>query len=384
MDTKLKKGKKIRSFIYRIVAAGAFLAMIGTGILSREALINLHDEGFGTLTGKVYYLTEFREYVAYLYNQGMLGYAGIGDDNGYPLTDERSVELAEAARKKFSSEARLTGNNLLYYIEYNGQVMDSNISFPLFSEYDGHLLLPEDTTLCCYWDGSTGRLQFFSSTYGAPLNRIMEKYYAPQYSPNTEQTGNVKLLLALNDNLSHDSVYSSYLNILANQAWRYHNLLIAVIISALILVISWLGCLFPIKAGRQAKADYLRIISKVWLELRLLMTAGILYVCTTLHLWNFGDTLDRRLTISGNWGFYFPMGILLYLLYIDFKGHGMGILKQTFICHLYCLFRQYQTSLPWLRKASSMYYITWTSSFVMILLGGLSTFAALRISGGAH
>ncbi len=378
MDTRLKKGKKIRSFIYRIVAAGAFFAMIGTGILGREALINMHNEGTGTLSGNVYYLTEFREYVAYLYNQGMLGYAGIGDDNGYPLTDERSVKLAEEAKRDFSSDTRLTGSHLLYYIECNGQIMDSNISFPLFSEYDGHLLLPEDTTLCCYWDGSTGRLQFFSRTYKAPLNSSLEEYYAPQYSPNMERIGNVKLLLALKNNLSHDSVYTSYMNRLANQAWRYHNLLIAFIVSAGILVISWLGCLFTFKAGKQAKADYLRMISKVWLELRLLITAGMLYICTTLHLWDFGDILNHRLTFSGNWGFYFPMGILLYLLYIDFKGHGVSILKQTFIYHLYRLFRRYQASLPWLRKALNMYHISLLSSLLLLVTGGVTAFIVLQ------
>ena len=114
MDTKWKKGKIIRSFLYRILTAGALFATIATGILGREALANMYREGFGTLSGNVYYLTEFREYITFLYTQGMLGYAGIGDDNGYPLTDEKAIELSKQAREDFVAETAFAGERLLY------------------------------------------------------------------------------------------------------------------------------------------------------------------------------------------------------------------------------------------------------------------------------
>jgi len=369
LDTKLKKGKKIRSFIYRIVAAGALLAAIGTAILGREALMNLYREGSGTLSGNLYYLTEFREYVAYLYNQGMLAYAGIGDENGYPLTDSGAREHAEDAKKEFASEAQLTGNHLLFYIEYKGQVAASNISFPLFSEYDGHVLLPEDTVLCCYWDGSTGRLQFFSDTYNSPNHRQLERYFAPQYQPNMENTENIKLVLALKNNIRYDLYNTERLNVLANQAWRNSNLLTAFVVSAAILVLSWIGCLFTIKSGKQAKADFLRMISRMWLELRIFLVAAMFYLCFFFDMWDFAGTLNHRLTLSRNWGLYFPMGILLYLLYIDLKGHGSSILKQTFVYRIYRVIREYQVSLPWMKKALNLYHFVVISSVLLMLIG---------------
>ncbi len=378
MDTKLKKGKKIRSFIYRIVAAGALLATIGTAILGREALVNLYQEGSGTLSGNLYYLTEFREYVAYLYNQGMLGYAGIGDDNGYPLTDSGAHERAEDAKNEFAREAQLTGNHLLFYIEYKGQVMVSNISFPLFSEYDGHVLLPEDTRLCCYWDGSTGRLQFFSDTYNSPNHRQLEKYYASQYQPNMENTENIKFVLALKNNIRYDFYNTGQLNVLANQAWRNSNLLTAFVVSAAILVFSWIGCLFTIKAGKQAKTDFLRMISRVWLELRIFLVAGMVYLCFFFDMWDFAGTLNHRLTLSRNWGLYFPMGILLYLLYIDLKGNGIAVLRQTFVYRIYRTVREYQSSLTWMRKALNIYHFMVISSVLLLIVGVYCGVIALR------
>jgi len=364
LDTKLKKGKIIRSFIYRMVAAGALLATIGLGILGREALINTYNEGIGTLSGNIYYLSEFREYMAYLYNQGMLGYAGIGDNNGYPLTDSGALERSEIAKEEFQNEIKYI-NNMLFYVEYNGKVIDSNISFPLFSEYDGHLLLPEDTSLCCYWDGSTNKLQFFSNTYASPNPQVLEDYYEAQYQPNMEKTGNIKLVLALKNTGS-----SGYLYTMTNQAWRNSNLLKAFVISAVILVLSWIGCLFTVKAGKQAKSTFLLAVSKVWLELRILIVIGMIYLCFYFDMWDFASTLNHRLTISSYWGLYFPMGMILYLLYIDFKRQEFAHWKQTLV---YCICRQigrYQKSLPWLKKALNIYYCVVISSVTLLLMGG--------------
>ena len=114
MDTNLKQSKKIRAFVYRVVTFCALFTTLATLVIGREAFQNLKQEGQGTLTGELFYLTEFREYMSELYTQAAIGLCGIADDMGYPFSGSYSTQASSLAREKFLELAETCGNDLLY------------------------------------------------------------------------------------------------------------------------------------------------------------------------------------------------------------------------------------------------------------------------------
>ncbi len=365
MDTNLKTSKKIRAFIYRLIAFGAFFTMLTTVILGREAFVNLHREGNGILTGNIYYLTEFREYVNEMYLQAMLGYAGVGDDNGYPLTDTSANEANMKAKDEFDRLAVLSWADLTYYVDFEkNKFISQNITFPLFSEYDGHLLLPDNVTLCCYWNGKEGTLSFFDK-HSANPSAFIDAYYNVQYSPNAKGTKDVRVLIAI----AEGDYQSKYISELSETAKGYAKILWMFIISSTLFIIFGILNLITLKTGKQVQKDYTALSCKIWFELKLVVIIALLVLCFNLHLWHFNGVLLRRIFASDYVYLYLPTGMLLYLFFSDLFTNRCITLKNSLIYKLFLYLKEFVTGVFWKRKAILLQFWVVLSSLLMIVVG---------------
>lgn len=368
MDTKWKTSKKIKAFIYRILAAGAFFTMLFSGIMGREALTNLYRMGDRALTGDIRYLVEFREYMTTLCQEALIGYAGVGDDNGFPLTDQKAIELSENNIKEFHASTKYVETDLLYHIDENGELLESNgISYPLFSEYDGHLLLPEDVTLCLYWNGPDNTLTFFDTRYSLdyPVN-IFALYAPKQYLPNMEKASNIRLLLAVrNDGYFH----SGTLFRLQKQAECYQLVLFLFFGSMALFLIAGFFCLLSHRTAKQMWQDFACISLRLWMECKLLLLAGCLYLCYYFGLW------DLLYPFSYRAGFYpymwlYPLtGIVLYLFCKDIRYNKLEVWKHSLTGSIIRFVRDYLQGMKWYRKALLMCLTTLICSLMLFCLG---------------
>lgn len=364
MDTNLKKSKKIKAFLYRMITVAACFTMLMTALLGREAFVNLNKEGWYTMTGNIYYLTEFREYISSLYTTGMLGYAGLGDDKGYPITGDGSSNLEKVYKKEFIT---LIGNaevDLICYLDYGSASRKQiNVKTPLFSQHDNRLLLPENVTLCCYWNGSTGKLEFFPTADGTSP-KAPEDYYSQQYKPNKENISSVTMVIGFLDDGSLESPYMAQLDQLAK---NHQRILLTFFGSLILAIIFGLLSLFTGKAGKQAQVDYAQYSVKIWTEVKILVLIVLWFVHYHLHLWHFNGALHYRIYASNYLWLYYIMGILLYLLYTDLRLNQVALWRQSLTCSLVQYAKDYLKSLPWYRKLSNTYICVRLSGLLLLL-----------------
>lgn len=365
MDTNLKKGKRIRAFCYRMAALGALCTMIASALLGQDALKNLYHEGWGTLTGRIYYLTEFRELTASLYMEALTGYAGMGDDKGYPLTDSNAASLAGEAEDAFWDAVNLYDRDLLYYVKRDGNRMKSskeagNISYPLFSEYDGHLLLPEDATLLCYWNGSESKLHFFSDTASSPLG-ISTRLYKGPYYPNGENATSVRLVIALKE----DSDYASLtLSQMQKTADNYRLILWIFLGSTALFCCSLFLSLLSGASARKAAASYAAFASHIRLEWKLLLLLlCFLYIRDILY-----SLTDFLYAYPSLW-ICFVMGCLLYLYLTDLIHNPVALWKHSYIGGFFRFLRNYRNGIPWYRRALHLCIIIWGCALLLVCGG---------------
>ena len=380
MDTKLKKGKKIRALFYRTLAAGALFTVICSAIIGRDALTNLVEEGPGTLTGDIYYLSEFREYITTLYMQGLIGYAGLGDNNGYPLTTLSAKTMSQQAITDFRANATAAGDELIYridvdttpnkYISQNkdkselsnkiGLVKESgNLTYPLFSEHDGHLLLPSDTTLCCYWNGYSNTLTFLAPKH-------LERFNATQlYKPNEENSSHVRLLLAIKNK---ENYTSEKLAPMSAKAKGYQRILFVFFGSCILLVAAFLLSLLSWRGASAAKADFAVRSVKLWLEVKLLALALLMLLLFSQGLFKFIHPVFTGHSFYGSPLLYFPAGCILYLLYTDLKGNKTAVLVHSLTYSLGRFIRSYLVGKPWQRRMHNICIIMLFS--ILAALGG--------------
>ena len=254
MDTNLKQSKKIRAFLYRVITFCAFFTLMATIVLGREAFQNLKREGYKTLTGNIYYLTDFREYISKLYTQSAIALCGIADDMGHPFSGAYSKQASADAKNAFEKAAAQSENDLIYYITYvdsytaTKTMFIENVTYPLFSEYDNHLLLPEEALLCAYWDGPQGTLFFFDKE-NASFTALPQMYYTERYVPNPKTSPNICIMIALRDNGTYESYYLKQLD---NKAKGYANILWMALISGIVFLLFAPLCLFTGKAATAA------------------------------------------------------------------------------------------------------------------------------------
>ena len=366
MDTSLKKSKKIRAFIYELITMTSFFVMVCTALLGREALVNLYKEGPGTLTGEIYYLTEFREYISEVYTLGMLGFAGIGDDNGYPLTGNSANTMEGQARTLFLERLALGGDDILYHVKQNSHTISkANFTYPLFSEYDGHLILPDNLILCCYWDGANGQLQFLSADkYQSATGP--EQYYVHQYKPNIEQIEDIRLLIALSDT---DNYTSNYLMELKHLAANYRLILITLFISIIVYVFFGILCLFTGTARRLAYQDCAAFTGDIWLECKAFIIAGLVFLCYSKNLWFFTGSFQARMYGKHYIWLYIPTFIALYLFMQDLNHNKGAVFKKSCLYHALLELQAYFKKQNWQRKASLLYMAFFTSAILLFFAG---------------
>lgn len=370
MDTNSRKEtrKKWKAFCYRLITIGSCLTMLGTALLGREALVNLYQEGMGTITGDIYYLTEFREYISLLYTKAMIGTAGIGDDTGFPIHSEDAEKLKSNALTNFNAavaDARQK-EDMLYYVEYNHQLQRKhNVNLQMFSDYDDHLLLPDHMRLVCYWNGPKKEL-FFFPTVNNNAYHTPEYYYTEQYRPNSYNTDEVRLVLALKNTGEYNSPYFKELQECAE---NYRRILILFFSSAALFIVFGLLGLFSRKRRKQALITYSALSAKLWIEAKLLGGIGLIVLCYHLHLWHFNGTIETRTAAIHYAWLYVPTGILLYLLYVDLCSNKGSHWTHSLSRALLQFLRNYQDKLAGHRKASNMHIVTVLSGILLILAG---------------
>lgn len=368
MVTNLKTGKKIRAFIYRMITIGALFVFIASSLMGREALSNLYREGLGTLTGEVYYLTEFREYISNLYQQGMLAYAGLGDDKGLELNTDAAKVIQKQIMDSFQDELDTTGRDLLYYIKHSGATtkIRSNITYPIFSEHDGHLLLPDNVLLCCYWNGEKKSLKFFSGATVLQEEHLNANAYSTfKYKPVTTLAEKTQLVLAF----ENDGKYSSAaMQNWATKAEWYQIQLISILSSAAIFLLFGLLSLISCKYGKEAKTDFAACSKKIWLEVKILLLFALILIWYANDLGHIMDDLDDRVWLTPYLWLYFPIGILASLLWIDLRIAGKEVFLNSIFVKLVLCIRDYVRSLPWQRRTLNFFIITLLSGIIALLV----------------
>lgn len=313
MDTKLKKGKQIRAMVYRAVSFGLLIMTImsaSTGYRAiEEFFVNRNEQLiWGDITG----VTEFQEYAGKVYNDGMVAFAGVGDDKGYPLEDSGSSSIKDQATIDFYDAVIQNNGDLLYYVydhnfeedeaEY-GSELHTNFPNPIFSEYDGHLILPDDVKLLFFRNGPERQL-----TYGAYMNQAPMNF---SYKPNGQKSQELDFVLAIKTEgeLSGGGILQE----MQNTAVLYRDQLVFLAVSVVLLFLSWIFCLATIRAGREAKKKMTDATAKVLLEIKLVVLFLILMAAFPSVAHPLTYVGERDLVRTG------ILGICLYPILTDFK-----------------------------------------------------------------
>lgn len=340
--------------------------MLFSGIMGREAFLNLESMGSRALSVDIFYLTDFREYIADLYLKAMTGYAGMGDDNGFPLTDSNASKLSRQNVQQFEQEIKVTQGDILYYIEIENDVPGSysrktNINYPLFSEYDGHLLLPETISCLVYWDGPGSTLHFFGREYDTEFPITAWNGYSDrQYRPNMQKAPRMRLLLAVDSSGS----FTSYKLLQFRALVESYRLVLLVFFSAAALfLIAGFFCLVSCRTARLMWQDFADLSLRIWMEWKVLGLAAILYLCYFCNLWAVEYPRDFRLQAYRYLWLYWPVGILLYLFNKDLRLNGVKFWKHSLTGSVIRFLRDYVTGMKWYRKALLL--------CAMVLLGAL-------------
>ncbi|MBQ7934124.1 MAG: HAMP domain-containing histidine kinase [Lachnospiraceae bacterium] len=347
----MKKSKKIRAFIYRIITVASCFTMLATACLGKEALINLQREGIGTFSGSIYYLTEFREYISEIYTYAMLGYAGVGDEQGNPLENAGVNTLKNDYISKLNYILKHDSKDLVYFIKVGNHVKVHNTTNTLLYSATQSLLLPEQITLCCHWNGPLETLQFFpsedSSIAGAPKD-----YFSQQYRPSNKNAGQIQLVLGFAD---EDNFQSSAFRDYKVKARFYQRILWALLISTGSTLLFSLLSILTRKAGKTATAEYAKQVVKIYPELKLLLLLILWRLCYDLNLWYFAGDWQFRIIASFFPGMYALFGAFLYLLYRDLLGNGAAFFRHSLLVSIGKYIRNYQGCMRWYRKLSNIY-----------------------------
>lgn len=368
MDTNLKTSKKIRAFIYRMIATGALFVCIASALMGREALLNLYKEGTGTLTGNIYYLTEFKEYITYLFQQGMVAYAGIDGDNENLLSPDDAARIQRKYKSNLQSSLSWNSNDILYYIKSSddSQPVNTNITYPIFSEEDGALHFPDTVQLCCYWSGNSG-LEFFGTQI--PLQTLMEKptaYGSLLYKPVDANTENTVIILAV-------ETYPPYSS-LTLQKWDekirgYSSQLMMIFSSAAVSILFGLASLISHKPAKVARTDFASISGKILLEAKLLFIALMLLFWYYNELGYIFASLRFRVSHLPSLWLYLPLGAFAYLLWTDLRIGKAKVFTNSLLAKGISFAKEYAKSLPWYRKLMMVQIVHVLSALIFIISG---------------
>lgn len=353
---------------------GAFVVLIASTIAGWDALKAFFQESFYLVTGKVYYLPEFREYIHDIYTDAMLGYAGVGDDKGYPLTTSNAESISAQAKSNFRKTVS-SSPDIFYYIEIYGNA-DTNFDCPVVSEYDGHLLLPEDSELCYYWDGPE-----YAHIYLVPSNTLLfgkdtTLYSLPDspYQPNARTSKQIRLVLAIKTSSDYSSTAMKQF---LYQAKEYQMLLLTILISGICLCTFLILSLFSKKAAAEAATVYTGYSAKLLSEAKLLIAGIVVYLLYLegFHIQAFNSSYSSY-NFSGLF-LFFLAGCIAYLLYTDFRINNRKLLSRSLLTMGLLYVKEYVDGCPWYRKVMNMSACMLIGSIVSLISGAFLLFINL-------
>lgn len=334
--------------------------------MGHEALYAWYTEGPGILTGELYYLPEFREYISKLYTYGMVAFGGAGDDNGYPLDIYDNSIASNQAYISFTETLAEGEEDLLYHIKRGKNVVvKSDYKSPLYSPQDGHLLLPENVTLCCYWDGYNNKLQFFEEdAYQSGL--LPENYFSYQYKPNAEKTSNISFVIALKDVTDFSSEYISSLDELA---CTHRTILLTLFVNGGLFVLLVLIRLITAKATRQVMNSFSTLSNKLYLEFKIILLIALFLWSYHYCLWHFTASQFLRYQVIPHAWLYGLVGICLYLLYKDFRYNGKGFFQSSLVYTLAASIAEHFHHMGWQRKTFLLYISYFATGIICFVAG---------------
>lgn len=343
MDTKLKKSKQIRAFFYRAIALGLFLTTLLSITTGREAIKEIQAENYGILRGEMTGLTEFQKYIGKVYNDGMIAFAGVGDDQGYSLEDSGAYAIKEESTLSFYNAIAENEGDLFFYMVDNAYVpvegeygsnSHTNFDYPIFSDYDGHLMLPENMVLLFYQDGTAHLLNFHSQ-----LNVDYTKF---SYMPNAAKAQDIQFVLAMKDT-EYISGNGPLLDMRIT-AINYQNDLYRIIISGSLFIIFLFLSMISIKPFSVLKKHYGNGSAKILAEIKL-----ILLILAIVGLWKYVRHPFEMIE-NANYIKIFLWGATLYPLYLDFKLNGMSIFKNSIPAFCYNEIKEWTEENTWRRQ----------------------------------
>lgn len=366
MDTSLKTSKKIRLFFYRILYIASFFILLATAWLGREAFHVYYNEGNGILTGDIYYLPEFREYISKLYTYGLVGYIGAGDDKGYALSVNDSSLATKEAKDAFANEVVHTGEDIIYHLKRDIFIsLTGNINYPLYSKQDGHLILPENIRLCAYWDGPNGALHFFEEdNFQGDLTP--NNYFSYRYQPNNKTMSKTNYVIALK-NTEHFT--SPFLQELDRLAKDYRLIIFTFIISATLFLFLYVIKFITYQSTLIIFKDFSSFTGKIYLELKLLLAILVLYFGHISHLWCFTASRHIRFRITSDLWLYGLIAVFFYLLHWDIRHNGSKILRVSLIYVIFMQIKLYIKNTKWFRKSAHIYFAAFIAGILTLISG---------------
>lgn len=319
MDTKLKRNKQIRAIIYRAISFGVLIMTIVSATTGYRALTEVFaNQHYQLFAGDITGVTEFQQYIGEVYNDGMIAFTGVGDDKGYPLEDSGTSSIKDQATIDFYNAVADCGGNLYYYVydhnyeksadEYTSDLY-TNFTNPIFSEYDGHLILPEDVVLMFYQNGPERQL-----TSNGYLNL---DYTKDSYMPNGYKAQEIDFVLAIKktDNIVGGSALAGF----AKTATDYKEQLWFFTASVILLVITWICRLATMRYAKAAKKSMTDVTLHVILEVKLALLAVLV-----MAAW---PTLGHPFTYVGEKALVKVAicAMLAYPIVVDFRNNGFKL-----------------------------------------------------------
>ena len=356
--------------VYRAISFGLLVMTLLSATTGYKAIqeffVNQHYELiWGDITG----VTEFQEYIGSVYNNGMIAFTGVGDDKGYPLEDSGSSSIRDQATINFYNAVADSNGALLYYVydhnyqetegEYSNK-LHTNFANPIFSEYDGHLILPEDVELMFYRNGPDHELT--SNSY---LNLEYTKY---SYMPNGQKAQDMDFVLAVQTTDLKDN--TGKLGELARTALDYRDQLCFLAISALLLVISWIFVLATMRAGRMAKKKMTEATSHVLLEIKVVLLAVIIMAALPVIRHPLTFLGERTLVRVG------LLAVLAYPILLDLKTNAVRLFQCCIPVLVYRYVKEWGQNQPWKKRLGVYSGVTGIGA---LLCGGIVIILTLHL-----
>ena len=303
--------------VYRAVSFGLLIMTIMSATTGYKAIYELFvNQNDQILLGDITGVTEFQEYICKVYNDGLMAFAGVGDDKGYPLQDGGGIK--DQATIDFYDAVAQNQGDLLYYVydhnyvesenEYSSQ-LHTNFETPIFSEYDGHLLLPDNVRLLFYRSGPEQKITF--STY---LNLDQFNY---SYKPDERKAQDLDFVLAMksDDILTGNGV----LREMQKTADTYRDQLVFLAVSAGLLIVSWIFCLATLRTGRAAKKNMAEVSVRILFGIKAVLFAVIIIAAIPSVGHPFTYVGERDLVRVG------LLGACLYPILVDLKRNAVRL-----------------------------------------------------------